>query len=140
MIKVKKQYPNPRPKPRSLPRRQISKSEWQRLLIFLLIFFLAIFLFRLFGLALLIPLLPIVLGLSLPKWYLSRAWPAAKLVKFIAWSNVILWVLPPLGLLVACATLQSAKHFELEKRKYLFLGYGGLIVTIVNIVWGLLAW
>jgi len=132
--------PNPRPKVRRAVGPKISKKELRRLLISLLIFFSAIFLFRLFGLALLIPLIPIALGLSFPKWYLGRKKPSAKLVEIIAWSNVVLWALPPLGLLTNCATIKFAKYFELKKRQYLLLGYGGLVATIINIVWGLFSW
>ena len=46
------------------------------------------------------------LGEWFPKWYLKRDKISITLVKWIVWSNVLTWLLPPLGIATGFAALE----------------------------------
>ena len=75
---------------------------------------------------------PLLLALWLSSWYAKRKNPSARLMTRLAWSNVVTWLFPPLGLFTATATLGLSSAPGASPRKYRVLGIVGLALTIIN--------
>jgi hypothetical protein len=82
-----------------------------------------------------------ILGFSFPGWYLRKRSPSEKIINFIIWSNILTWLLPPIGLFTSVASLGFISHFEKPaKTRALVLGLVGLILTIINSIVGAYFW
>jgi len=78
-------------------------------------------------------LIAVLIGLYFPNWYLKKENVNKSLIKGIAWSNVITWFLPPLGLMVSIATFGFSSSEKIEDRqKYKKLAIVGLTLSIIN--------
>jgi hypothetical protein len=53
-------------------------------------------------------------------------------VKIIAWSSLITWILPFLGMITAAATLAARAKSVSNDKLYLILGSIGIALSIVN--------
>lgn len=79
--------------------------------------------------------IPCIIWAIFGHWYNKKVKQPNKLTNIIAWSNVITWIIPVVGLLTAVSTISLQKL----KKNYLILWYIGLIASLTNsIVWVLL--
>tara|TARA_B100000745_G_C20151287_1_gene394705 strand:- start:1395 stop:1886 length:492 start_codon:yes stop_codon:yes gene_type:complete len=78
------------------------------------------------------------LGEWFPKWYMKRDKVNTTLVKWIVWSNVLTWLLPPLGILTGFAALKFGDFFPAENKKYRIIAIIGLIASVLNALSGIL--
>ena len=78
------------------------------------------------------------LGEWFPKWYMKRDKVNVSLIKWVVWSNVLTWLLPPLGILTGFATLKFAEYFPSENKKYKIIAVVALVVSILNAISGIL--
>lgn len=81
---------------------------------------------------------PIILGDYIPNWYMKRENINYKLIKFIGWSNVCTWILPPLGIFTGTLSVKFASYDNKQKIKYRVLGVIGIIFSLANAVVGIL--
>ena len=59
------------------------------------------------------------------------------LASVFAWSNILAWFLPPLGIFTAVATLGIARNVEQEgKKRYKTLAVIGIVLSIINMAFG----
>ena len=79
----------------------------------------------------------ISIGSWFPKWYVKRGRVNQSFIRVIAWSNLITWFLPVLGLLTGVLTI---KFYILGKgeKKYKILGIVSIILSIINAVIGII--
>jgi len=78
------------------------------------------------------------LGEWFPKWYMKRGKVNTTLVKWIVWSNVLTWLLPPLGVLTGFAALKFGDYFPSESKKYKTIATIALIASVLNAISGVL--
>lgn len=78
------------------------------------------------------------LGEWFPKWYMKREKVNMSLIKWIVWSNVLTWLLPPLGILTGFAALKFADYFPSENKKYKVIAIIALVASILNAISGVL--
>ncbi|MCK5466785.1 zinc-ribbon domain-containing protein [Candidatus Parcubacteria bacterium] len=78
------------------------------------------------------------LGEWFPKWYMKRRKVNTILVKWIVWSNILTWLLPPLGVLTSFATLRFGDYFPSENEKYKTIATIALTASILNAISGIL--
>lgn len=78
------------------------------------------------------------IGEWFPKWYMKREKVNVSLVKWIVWSNVLTWLLPPLGVLTGFAALKFGDYFPGESKKYKTIAVIALIASILNAISGVL--
>lgn len=78
------------------------------------------------------------IGEWFPKWYLKRERANVTLVKWIVWSNVVTWLLPPLGVMTGFAALKFGDYFPGESKKYKTIAVLALIASIINAISGIL--
>lgn len=90
------------------------------------------------GLSIFIYIIPFFIGQWFPKWYLKRQKINIGLIKFIVWSNVVTWLLPPLGILTGFTTLGFSNYFPGEKKKYKILAIVGITLSLINSFIGIL--
>ncbi len=76
-------------------------------------------------------LIPGLAGYYLPKYYINKP----RFIRFLAWSNVITWLLPFAGLYTAISTLKTASSSK-KKVKYETLGIIGLSLSVINCLLG----
>ncbi len=74
----------------------------------------------------------VVIGLWLPEWLKQKNKLSLKFIKFIAWSNVITWFLPPAGIFTGVFTCQAASYTAEQKKKYRILGCISILFAIIN--------
>ena len=79
-----------------------------------------------------------LLGQWFPKWYLKREHINITLVKWIVWSNVLTWLLPPLGVMTGFAALEFGNHFPGDHKKYKTIAIIGIVASLINALSGLL--
>ena len=104
-----------------------------------IVFFIAAFVIgRFLGLVTFIFIGAWTLGEWFPKWYMKRKKVNANLIKWIVWSNILTWLLPPLGILTGFATLKFAEYFPSENKKYKIIAVVALIASIINAIGGIL--
>lgn len=84
---------------------------------------------RYIGPASLLIIIPIILGVWFPSFYCKR-WKDLTIINVIAYSNLVLWLIPALCLFTSIATLGFAKHVEQKRGLYNGLGFMGLILSI----------
>lgn len=112
------------------------KNRYQKI-IGIFAFILAFLAGKYFGFLVFIFLIAVFLGLWFPKWYLKRDRAFPSIIGIIAWSNLITWLLPPLGILTGCASLQFSYLLPTKYKRYLILGVIGLILSIANAALGI---
>jgi hypothetical protein len=79
-----------------------------------------------------------LIGQWFPKWYVKRERVNITLVKWIVWSNVLTWFLPPLGVMTGFAALEFANHFPGDHKKYKTIAIIGIVASFVNALSGVL--
>lgn len=79
-----------------------------------------------------------LLGQWFPSWYLKRDKISITLVKWIVWSNVLTWFLPPLGIATGFAALEFGNHFPGDRKKYKTLAIIGIVASLLNALSGVL--
>jgi len=101
-------------------------------------FFLGYLIVKILGpIILFVFLIAVLIGIYFPDWYLKRTNVNKSFIKGIAWSNVISWFLPPLGLMVSIATLSFSYSQKVEDtQKYKKLAIVGLTLSIINSILG----
>ena len=80
----------------------------------------------------------LLLGQWFPKWYLKKERINITLVKWIVWSNVLTWLLPPLGIATGFAALEFGNHFPGERKKYKVVAIIGIVASLLNALSGVL--
>jgi len=80
----------------------------------------------------------LLLGQWFPKWYLKRERINITLVKWIVWSNVLTWLLPPLGVMTGFAALEFGNHFPGDRKKYKTVAIIGIVASLLNALSGVL--
>lgn len=79
------------------------------------------------------------LGDWLSKLYIKKHKELGSLVRLVAWSNVLTWLLPPLAILTATATFNfSAVSSGDDRKGFRILASIGLLLAIINAIWGIL--
>jgi hypothetical protein len=97
-------------------------------------FIVAIVMSRALGIWSFVFIIPPWAGYYLANWYLKRP-SGDRIAQITAWSNVISWFLPPIGLYTATATLLAASQYRAagkDSTRLYVLGTIGLVLTIVN--------
>ncbi len=72
------------------------------------------------------------------KWYLKRKNINITLIQWIVWSNILTWLLPPLGILTSFATLEFSNNFPKESKKYKTVAIIGIVASLLNALSGIL--
>lgn len=72
------------------------------------------------------------IGPMLVDVYMKRKNVSDRLIKIIAWSNIIAWLLPPLGIFIGFSTIQFGKYIHTQKTKFTILGVLGIILALCN--------
>ncbi len=93
---------------------------------------------KLLGLVIFLFLFAYLIGSWFPNWYLKRSKVNYKFIKFIVWSNVLTWLLPPLGILTSISTFKFSNLIKEENKKYKNLALIGIILSIINAILGYL--
>ena len=93
---------------------------------------------RFLGVAIFAFLIALLVGQWFPKWYLKRKKISMTLVSMIVWSNVLSWVLPPLGIMTGFAALELSNSFPGDRKKYKTLAVVGIGLAFVNALIGVL--
>lgn len=78
------------------------------------------------------------LGEWFPKWYMKSEKVNTTLVKWIVWSNLLTWLLPPLGVLTGFAALKFGDYFPAENKKYKTIAVIALVASVLNAISGIL--
>lgn len=78
------------------------------------------------------------IGEWFPKWYMKREKVNASLIKWIVWSNVLTWLLPPLGVMTGFAALGFSNHFPNDTKKYKTVAIIGIVASLLNALSGVL--
>lgn len=90
------------------------------------------------GLGLFIFIFAFLIGQWFPKWYMKRDKINITLVKLIVWSNVLTWLLPPLGIMIGFATLEFGNYFPENSKKYKTIAIIGIVASFFNAFAGIL--
>ncbi len=107
--------------------------------IILIGFFIAAFAIgRLLGLVVFFFIGAWALGDWFPKWYMKREKVNMTLVKWMVWSNLFTWLLPPLGVFTGFAALKLGDYFPSESKKYKAIAVIALIASMLNVISGIL--
>lgn len=93
---------------------------------------------RFLGLVFFIFVFAYLIGEWFPKWYMNRKKINYGLINFIAWSNTLAWILPPLGVLIGFSTLGFSRFITPESKKYKTLAFAGIIISLINSIIGIL--
>jgi ribosomal protein L40E len=102
------------------------------------IVFFAISIAKFLGFIAFIFLVAYLLGQWFPKWYFKRDQINWAVVKFIAWSNLLTWILPPMGILTGTASFEFYKLLGSENKKYKYLALFSIIFSVLNAITGIL--
>lgn len=82
---------------------------------------------------------PVVIGIWFPSWYFKKKNSNKGLIKWLAWSNLVSWLVPLLGLLTSISTFSSQPFTEIEsKGKFKILAMIGILLSIGNAAIGIL--
>lgn len=74
----------------------------------------------------------LLIGQWFPVWYCKKQTVNPSMIKWIAWSNVLAWLLPPLGVLMGTATLGFSGLIQRDTKKYKNLAIVGLALSVIN--------
>jgi len=113
-------------------------SEW---VVYILSIVGGYYLFYYLGITGVIFLVAILGGIFIPNWIYKKYGYTQTLVDIIAWSNLILGlILPPLGVFVGIFPMKFNTLLPAEEKKtrYLVLGIIGLIISLINALFGIL--
>lgn len=103
------------------------------------IFFIAAFAIGKFlGLVVFLFIAAWAIGEWFPKWYMKREKVNTVLVKWIVWSNLLTWLLPPLGVMTGFAALKFSDYFPGVSKKYKIVAIIALVASILNATSGIL--
>ncbi len=78
----------------------------------------------------------IYIGIKFPVWYMEKEKNNHGLISCIAWSNVLSWLLPPLGLLTGISSICFSGY--MAKGKYRTLGFLGATLALLNAIVGIM--
>jgi len=78
------------------------------------------------------------IGKKFTDWYMKRSNVSFKLIKWIAWSNVATWLLPPLGAFTGFCTFRFGEHVIEQQTKYRVLGTIGMLSAVINAAIGVI--
>lgn len=74
-------------------------------------------------------------GMWLGKWWGKKA-SAERSVKYLIYINIIAWLIPLIGYFVGGLTLTMVHEKKIPGKLYPILGYGGLLLSVINGIWG----
>jgi hypothetical protein len=77
-----------------------------------------------------------LIGAWFPGWYLKRKKINQTLINWIIWSNLLTWLLPPLGIITGIATLGFSDIPGVSKKKYMILAIIAIALAMINAIWG----
>lgn len=82
----------------------------------------------------LIFLASVLIGLQFAKWYTRKEKISLRLINFIIWSNLITWLIPPLGILTGTIAIQFSNDLESKcnTKKHRILGVIGILISLAN--------
>lgn len=67
--------------------------------------------------------------------YAKKKKTESKLINFIAWSNIVTWIVPILGVFTAFSTLGYLKGIDQQKhKKYLVIALISLVLNFVDVL------
>lgn len=73
------------------------------------------------------------LGDWIAQWYLKRRVINEGVINFLSWTNLIVWVLPPLGIFTASLVYGLCRRSEVtSSRRCKILAIIGAVLSIVN--------
>lgn len=73
------------------------------------------------------------LGDWIAQWYLKRRVINEGVINLLSWTNLIVWVLPPLGIFTASLVYGLCHRSEItSSRRYKILAIIGAVLSIVN--------
>jgi hypothetical protein len=105
----------------------------------ILAFIVTFILFRYLGLVGLLFLGAYYLGDWITKWYCKRKTVNEKVLSLVSWSNVVSWLLPPIGVFTASMAYGFSVNSKSESsKKYRNLAIIGAVLSIVNAAIGIL--
>ena len=90
------------------------------------------------GLVLFLFIFALLIGQWFPKWYLKRKHANVAIVKWIVWSNVLTWLLPPLGVMTGFAALEFGNHFPGDSKKFKTIAIIRIAASLLNALVGVL--
>lgn len=93
---------------------------------------------RYLGVFLIVLAVPAVIAFMLSNWYMKREKISYRLIKCIAWSNIITWIFPIIGIFTGVCTIQFGTHISKDKTKYWILAGIGITFALLNGVLGML--
>jgi len=103
-----------------------------------IIFIFAFIIGRFLGIIVFIFIFAYLIGIWFPKWYIKRSNYSIVLIKWIAWTNILSWLLPPIGIFTGFATLGFSDLIEKENKKYKVLAILGIGLSIMNAIFGII--
>lgn len=105
----------------------------------ILAFIVAFALFRYLGIVGLLFIGAYYLGNWIAKWYCKRKTINEKVLSFVSWTNVVSWLLPPLGIFTASLAYGFSVQSKSESsKKYRNLAIVGAVLSIINAAIGIL--
>lgn len=104
----------------------------------ILAFIVAFVLFRFLGLVGLFFLAAYFIGIWISNWIIKKGNVDGKLAKWLAWSNVVTWFIPLVGILTVAASYNFSNTKTVNKQTYRNLALLGLLLTLINAIWGTL--
>lgn len=73
----------------------------------------------------------------LTKWLLSKNFFSPKIKRFIGWSNILTWLIPPLGIFTAAMTLTLIEDTPPQQiKKFKILSWACFCLSAVNGLFG----
>ena len=81
----------------------------------------------------------VLIGLWFAKWYAKKEKISLRLINFIIWSNLITWLIPPLGILTGTIAIQFSNDLEskFSTKKHRILGVIGIVISLANAFLGI---
>ncbi len=116
-----------------------NKNSTLQVVLAILSFLIPFLLMKSLGLAALLFVLPYFIYLLANKfsaWYIKNKTSEKTLTSILVWSNVVTWMLPPLGLFTGISALNISDHEKDSSKKYIILGVVGILLSVVNSIFG----
>ena len=102
-------------------------------------FVVAYALFRYVGLVGLLFLGAFLIGVWFPGWYFKKTSSNKAVIKWLSWSNLLTWFLPPLGILISVATYKSMPYSDSQSQNRVRnLAIIGFVLSIGNAAVGVI--
>ncbi|MFH1253006.1 MAG: hypothetical protein V1664_01595 [Candidatus Uhrbacteria bacterium] len=83
-------------------------------------------------------LLGAAVGQLFGRWYAKKPKTNPGLIKFIVWSNVLTWISIPIGLFTGFSAWEFSKMTGPESKKYKTLAIVGIVLSLANLLFGVL--